>query len=97
MISVFHSGICFGLDKMGCKNFKVNKFILVSTDKAVNPTNVMGASKHLAEVICRGLQLRSKTDFVIAGENMGPSKLEKANQLKITIISEIDFKNMIDG
>jgi FlaA1/EpsC-like NDP-sugar epimerase len=57
------------------KNFKVNKFILVSTDKAVNPTNVMGASKHLAEVICRGLQLRSKTDFVITrfGNVLGSS------------------------
>lgn len=44
-----------------------------------------------------GSSISSKTDFVIAGENMGPSKLEKANQLKITIISEIDFKNMIDG
>lgn len=44
-----------------------------------------------------GSSISSKTDFVIAGDNMGPSKLEKANQLKITIISEIDFKNMIDG
>jgi len=57
------------------KGFKVNKFILVSTDKAVNPTNVMGASKHLAEIICRGLQLRSKTDFVITrfGNVLGSS------------------------
>ncbi|WP_324069728.1 MAG: NAD-dependent DNA ligase LigA [Flavobacterium sp.] len=44
-----------------------------------------------------GSSISSKTDFVIAGDNMGPSKLEKANQLKITIISETDFKNMIDG
>ena len=44
-----------------------------------------------------GSSISSKTDFVIAGDNMGPSKLEKANQLKITIISEMDFKNMIDG
>ncbi len=57
------------------KDFKVKKFILISTDKAVNPTNVMGASKYLAEVICRGLQLRSKTDFVITrfGNVLGSS------------------------
>jgi DNA ligase (NAD+) len=44
-----------------------------------------------------GSSISSKTDYVIAGDNMGPSKLEKANQLKIEIISETDFKNMIDG
>jgi len=57
------------------KDYKVSKFILISTDKAVNPTNVMGASKHLAEIICRGLHLRSKTDFVITrfGNVLGSS------------------------
>jgi DNA ligase (NAD+) len=44
-----------------------------------------------------GSSISSKTDYVIAGDNMGPSKLEKANQLKIAIISETDFKTMIDG
>ncbi|HBD26910.1 NAD-dependent DNA ligase LigA [Flavobacterium sp.] len=44
-----------------------------------------------------GSSISSKTDYVIAGNNMGPSKLEKANQLKIAIISETDFKHMIDG
>ncbi len=43
-----------------------------------------------------GSSISSKTDYVIAGDNMGPSKLEKANQLKITIIRELDFKKMID-
>lgn len=57
------------------KIFKAKKFVLVSTDKAVNPTNVMGASKYLAETICRGLQLKSKTDFVITrfGNVLGSS------------------------
>ncbi|MFN4027112.1 MULTISPECIES: NAD-dependent DNA ligase LigA [Flavobacterium] len=42
-----------------------------------------------------GSSISAKTDYVVAGENMGPAKLEKANQLKVPIISETDFMTMI--
>jgi DNA ligase (NAD+) len=40
--------------------------------------------------------ISAKTDFLIAGENMGPAKLEKATKLGIKIISEDDFLNLLN-
>lgn len=46
-------------EKYGCESF-----VMVSTDKAVNPANVMGASKRVAEMYCQSMNTRSKTRFI---------------------------------
>lgn len=56
----------FGTYKMAqaAVKYGVKKFVLISTDKAVNPTNIMGASKRLCEMVVQMMNRESDTEFV---------------------------------
>ena len=56
----------FGTFKMAQMSAKygVKRFVLISTDKAVNPTNIMGASKRLCEMVVQMMDRKSNTEFV---------------------------------
>ena len=75
-------------DKLEGKSFVVSGvFTKHSRDEMVNLIEKNGG-KHVGSV-------SAKTSYIVAGENMGPSKLEKAHKLKIPIITEDEFMAMI--
>lgn len=76
-------------DKLNGKSFVVSGvFIAFSRDEIKHLIEINGG-KNIGSI-------SAKTDFVLAGENMGPAKLEKARKLGIRIISENDFIQMLN-
>jgi FlaA1/EpsC-like NDP-sugar epimerase len=63
-VAVFNNIIGTELIAQASVNAGVKKFVLISTDKAVNPTNIMGTTKRVAEIYCQNLNTRSKTQFI---------------------------------
>ena len=64
-LEAIHNNVFGTYNVVNCADkFGVEKFVLISTDKSVHPTNIMGASKRVCEMIVQTKNKTSKTDFV---------------------------------
>ena len=90
------------LKQFGIQMELIEKFNPNATDKLVGKTFVVSGvfEKFSRDDLKKAIEdnggkvgssISAKTDYVVAGDNMGPAKLEKANQLKVKIISEDEF------
>lgn len=81
----------FGTYKMAQASVKygVKKFVLISTDKAVNPTNIMGASKRLCEMVVQMMNRKYDTEFVavrfgnVLGSNGSVTRCSKSRSKQV--------------
>ncbi|MFV8369388.1 NAD-dependent DNA ligase LigA [Flavobacterium sp. LB2R40] len=99
-------GILERLKKYGIQFEIVEKINPNATDKLIGKTFVVSGvfEKFSRDDLKKAIEdnggkvgnsISAKTDYVVAGDNMGPAKLDKANKLNISIISEDDFINLI--
>ena len=67
---------------MAADRYGAKRFVLISTDKAVNPTNIMGASKRICEMVIQMMNRHSRTEFVAV--RFGNVQIEKGGPVTVT-------------
>ncbi|MCY7371712.1 MAG: polysaccharide biosynthesis protein [Polaromonas sp.] len=73
------------------------RFVLVSTDKAVRPTNIMGASKRMAELVLQALSTESAPSFAAIDGPVGEAGVYGAGPVNRTCFTTVRFGNVLDS